>query len=186
MTPPPTEPTQMRIEKKIKHPALYIYHERQCDPKKCTAVRMHRQNKAMLVKKGVIQGSVFLNPFSKKALSREDSLVASKRGLMALDCSWARAEEVFPTFEAKTVPRILPFLVAANPVNYGKPFKLSTAEALGAALYIMGWTEEAEDLMSIFKWGPGFITLNREPLDDYAQAKNSREVVDVQLQYVGP
>jgi pre-rRNA-processing protein TSR3 len=71
-------------------------------------------------------------------------------------------------------------LIAANPVNYGTPTKLSTVEALAAALYIAGFPDEAQMILSKFKWGPEFLRLNQRFLNAYAQAKNSEEVVKLQ------
>jgi len=78
----------------------------------------------------------------------------------------------------------LPYLIAANPVNYGVPTKLSTVEALSAALYIVGFKEKAEQLLSKFKWGPNFIVLNQEFLEGYARAKDSAEVVELQRGFI--
>lgn len=127
--------------------------------------------------------SVVLNPVSERALSREDSVHAVKSGIVALDCSWKRAEDIFAQTWS-TRQRALPYLVAANPVNTYKPIKLSTAEAVAAALYIMGFKNQAEDLMSVFKWGPTFLTLNKEPLQAYSECKDSTQVVQVQKEFM--
>ena len=130
------------------------------------------------------RGAVILDPFTPKAFSPEDKERLQKRGLAALDCSWVHAKEVFEV-SGNWHARCLPYLVAANPVNYGKPTKLSTVEALAAALYISGFAEQATELLSKFKWGPQFIILNQELLDGYAQAKDSTGVVEVQKEFIG-
>ena len=164
---------------------VVVYHAKQCDPKKCTALKLRRHNLVTVVHRirALPKGSVILNPFSKKAFSPEDRLRIEKRGLTAIDCSWIHADEVFE-LSMRGASRCLPYLIAANPVNYGAPTKLSTVEALAAALYIVGLKDKAERLLSIFKWGPQFINLNRELLDSYAKTKDSSEVVELQEEFM--
>jgi len=80
----------------------------------------------------------------------------------------------------KRKKRALPFLIAANPVNYGKPFILSSAEAFAAALLILGEQEQAQSLLEKFNWGAEFLRLNEEMLLAYSTAKDSTEVVAMQ------
>jgi pre-rRNA-processing protein TSR3 len=129
------------------------------------------------------RGAVILNPFSEKAFSPADRERILRRGLAAIDCSWIHADEVFE-LNMRGASRCLPYLIAANPVNYGKPTRLSTVEALAAALYIANLKQEAENLLTIFKWGLQFIALNQELLDSYAEAKDSGEVVKLQKNFM--
>ena len=80
--------------------------------------------------------------------------------------------------------RSLPYLVAANPVNFGKPFKLTTVEAFAAALYILGEDEQATTILGKFNWGHTFSELNCELLEAYARAKDSSEVIAIQSEYL--
>lgn len=164
---------------------ISVYHAKQCDPKKCTALKLKRHNMVRVVHRirGLSRGAVILNPFSDRAFSPADRGRLERRGLAAIDCSWMHADEVFE-LSMHGASRCLPYLIAANPTNYGVPTKLSTVEALAAALYIAGFKNEAERLLSIFKWGPTFIELNQERLDSYAQAKNSAEVVELQKDFI--
>ena len=135
--------------------------------------------------RGLPRGAVILDPLSDRAFSPADRGRLERRGLAAIDCSWIHADKVF-RLSVHGASRCLPYLIAANPVNYGVPTKLSTVEALAAALYIVGLKEKAERLLSIFKWGPHFIVLNQELLESYADAKDSSEVVELQKNFMWP
>ncbi len=164
-------------------PEILVYHAGQCDPKKCTGTRLGRMRKAKIVKKmrHIPRGAVVLNPVGEVAFSVADRERVMKAGIVALDCSWKQAEKIFAASRIGA-QRALPYLLAANPINTYIPVKLSTAEALAAALYILGMTEQAEDVLSVFKWGHSFLTLNREWLDSYAECSTSGEVVQVQTE----
>ncbi|WMW23324.1 DUF367 family protein [Methanolobus mangrovi] len=168
-------------EKDIK---LFLYHAKQCDPKKCTGKKMARFGLVNLSEKieRIPSRSILLDPMAEKALSPEDS---AKKGITVLDCSWEEVERVFPQLlRMRLEHRALPYLVAANPVNFGRPFKLTSVEAFAAALYILGNKQQAETVMSKFNWGHTFLELNHEPLEEYSQAKDSKDILRIQSEYM--
>lgn len=159
---------------------LHVRYEGDDDPAKCTArklarfdlVELHRSDRATPY-------GVVLNPHAERALSPADG---TGNVLVALDCSWESADEA--RFSLPGEHRALPYLVAANPVNFGRPLRLTTVEALAAALVIFGERERAERILSKFTWGETFLELNAEPLRRYAACADSTEVVDVQQEYL--
>lgn len=117
-------------------------------------------------------------------MSKEDVDLIASKGIAVVDCSWNRLDEVpFGRIRGQA-PRLLPWLLAANPVNYGRPCKLSCAEALAAALYIGGYKEEAQALMSCFKWGHSFLSLNEGLLELYAACSTAEEVIAAQNEHL--
>jgi len=165
---------------------LIVYHANEDDPKKCSAKKLAKFGFAKLEKniRKIPKDMILLNPFAEKSLSREDLDVANKRGLLAVDCSWKNAENSFDYLDKKNHSRALPFVIAVNPVNYGKPLKLSTLEAFAAALYILDDVERAEEILRLYKWGPNFLVLNKEPLEDYRKAENSTDIIKKMKQYI--
>jgi pre-rRNA-processing protein TSR3 len=130
-------------------------------------------------------GAIILDPFAEKAVSTEDREAVAENGIAALDCSWKKIDKSSGLFKGKKNHRSLPFLVATNPTNYGKPCILSTAEAIAATFYIVGLKNNAIQIMSQFKWGPHFLKLNEELLEAYSHAKTSIEVVNIQNEFIG-
>jgi pre-rRNA-processing protein TSR3 len=165
---------------------IVIYYTAQDDRRKNTALRLRKHRKARIVTdvEAIPRHAVLLNPFAKKALSPEDLRTMRKNGLVALDCSWAHAEGLFPQLQGRVRSRALPFLVAGNPTKFGKPFVLSTAEALAAALHIAGEPRQARDLLAPLPFADSFWAVNRLPLEDYAACKTSGEVVQAQMAYL--
>ncbi len=160
---------------------LFAYRDNSCDPRKCTVKKLERAGLIRIFTRlsAIPRNTLLLDPTAEQALSPADSHV---RSVTALDCSW----EVLDTGAVSSwrIRRALPFLVAANPVNFGKPCMLSSVEALAAALLIMGEKEQAQEILKKVNWGIRFIEVNAEPLARYANAKDSSEVVAIQQDYL--
>jgi pre-rRNA-processing protein TSR3 len=155
---------------------------RQDDPFKCTAAKLAKFRLAEPVK-FIRKTSIVLNPFSEAPVMKSDTAIADS--VCAIDCSWERADEVLKQqrLAAHGIGRRLPAMLAANPVNYSKLGKLSSAEALAGALYILGEKALAAEMMDKFKWGHTFLELNENLLNDYSGAENAEQVVQIEKEY---
>ena len=160
---------------------LYAYRDNSCDPRKCTVKKLEKAGFLKIFNKisQIPRNTLLLDPTAEQALSPADKYVKS---ITVLDCSWV----VLDTGKVRSwrIRRALPFLIAANPVNFGKPCVLSSVEALAAALYIIGETDRAAELLSKVSWGNRFLEVNREPLGLYTSAKDSTEVIKIQELYI--
>ncbi|EPS67198.1 hypothetical protein M569_07576, partial [Genlisea aurea] len=159
----------------------------QCDAKKCTGRKLARFG---FLKESICLASSFLSyfpvssPTGTQCVSQGDHDLIKNRGLAVVDCSWARLEDVPFAKLRCAAPRLLPWLVAANPVNYGRPCELSCVEALAAALIICGEEETGNLLLSKFKWGHAFLSLNRELLESYSKCRSSADMIKVQNEWL--
>ena len=160
---------------------LYAYRDNSCDPKKCTVKRLERSGLVKVLSKisHIPRTTLLLDPTAEQALSPADR---PARSITALDCSW----DVLDTGAVSSwrKRRALPFLVAANPVNFGRPWRLTSVEAFAAALVILGEAARAALILESQGWGPRFLELNEEPLSLYAAARDSTEVVSIQGLYL--
>lgn len=160
---------------------LFVYHFGQDDPGKCTALRLIRLGLAKRVLKlshFAVQ-PILLNPLSSKILTSDMRSLVQRHGLLVLDCSWNKFESVFDRFSYGWNAR-LPGLLAGNPTHFGVLGRLSTAEAFAAALYIIGFKAEAAKILDCFKWGPTFLALNKELLDEYASLRGEKRIREIE------
>ena len=160
---------------------VYVLLLKQDDPHKCTAAKLAKFGFAKpLYRVGQIpKGTLVLNPTATRLVLPNDR---NLRSVVAIDCSWENVQVEF----RRALPglaRRLPTLLAANPTNYAKKHKLSSVEALAAASFIMGYKDVAEELLSLFKWGDTFLTLNKELLDAYSSAVSEEELSEIESQF---
>lgn len=161
-----------------------IYEFGQCDPKRCSGHRLVRYKKvdSIPLRKGF--SGILLSPNGKLSISPADREHIIKFGIGLIDCSWNQIESFDFSKLPKRNNRLLPWLVAANTVNYGKPWKLNCVEALAAALYIIGEKDEARTVFDGFSYGEEFFKLNGDVLDIYSKCADGAEVVKVQNEYL--
>ena len=70
----------------------------------------------------------------------------------------------------------MPYLVAANSVNYGRPWRLNCVEALAACFFICGHEDWAHEVLAHFSYGEPFLEINSQLLKRYAACTTEEEV----------
>ncbi|EIJ66050.1 hypothetical protein BD31_I1297 [Candidatus Nitrosopumilus salaria BD31] len=160
----------------VKLQVLMFYQD---DPKKCTAAKMVKFGLAQNIKKISNKGLV-LDPFSDKTLMPKDKSLI--RSIVGIDCSWNLADQAFSK-KFDGIKRKLPPLLAGNPLNYSKLNKLTTAEALSASLFILGYKEQSLELLDKFKWGHTFYELNQNLLEEYLKLENEDQIDGILKDY---
>lgn len=159
-----------------------VYMLRQDDPSKCTAAKLVKFRIAEPARY-IGRRTIVLNPFSEQPVTKSDNDIADS--VCAIDCSWEKADDVLKQkrLVAHGIGRRLPALLAANPVNYAKLGKLSSAEALAGALFIVGSSATAAQIMDKFKWGHTFLELNQDLLRDYSEAETAEQISKIEREY---
>ncbi len=152
---------------------------KQDDPKKCSAAKLVKFGLVSNIRK-TSSRTLVLNPFSKKILLKSDKKLVNS--ITGIDCSWNHSTDTFSK-SFSGISRKLPPLLAGNPVNYAKLNKLTTVEALSAALYILGDSETMSSLLAKFNWGHTFYTLNKNLLEDYSKAKSESDIHKICEEY---
>ncbi|KAJ7066469.1 hypothetical protein C8F01DRAFT_1123391 [Mycena amicta] len=153
-----------------------------CDPRRCSGKKLSRLGLIKELKVGSRFRGVVVSPKGTQVISPSDREIILAGGLAVVECSWARLDDVPFNKIASPHERLLPYLLATNPTNYGKPWRLNCVEALAAAFYITGFDSYAERLLSGFGWGGSFWKVNRTFLEKYKTCTSSEDVGRMQEQ----
>ncbi|KAL7278198.1 hypothetical protein ACG7TL_008172 [Trametes sanguinea] len=151
-----------------------------CDPRRCSGKKLARQGLIQDLRVGQRFRGVVVSPKGTQPVSPADRDIVAQNGVAVVECSWARLDEVPFNKISSPHERLLPYLVATNPVNYGKPWRLNCVEALAAAFYITGFDSYAERLLSGFGWGHSFYEVNKHLLEKYKTCTDAESVSAMQ------
>ncbi|TKY89501.1 hypothetical protein EX895_002032 [Sporisorium graminicola] len=155
-----------------------------CDPKRCSGKKLSRLGLIQELRVGQKFRGIVLTPNATQTLSPADAHIIAENGVAVVECSWARLDEV-PFGKLKSPnERLLPHMIATNPVNYGKPMKLNCVEALAAAFYVCSMPAQGRLLLSKFGWGEHFPKINARWIRAYRGCKDAREVVELSRKMV--
>ncbi|SCU81850.1 LAMI_0B07932g1_1 [Lachancea mirantina] len=155
-----------------------------CDPKRCSGKKLERVGVIQSLRVGQKFQGVVVSPNGKGVVCPNDREIVEMNGVAVVECSWARLEEVpFNKIGGKN-ERLLPYLVAANQVNYGRPWRLNCVEAIAACFAIVGRMDLASELLSHFSWGLGFLEVNKELLEVYQQCTDQDSVKEAEAKWL--
>lgn len=129
---------------------------------------------------GQKHSGVIITPNGKQVVSPADNEILEQYGAAVVECSWARTAEVPWSKIGGKCERLLPYLVAANSVNYGKPWRLNCVEALAACYAICGHLEWAQEILAPFSYGESFLEINSSVLKKYAACKDAAEIKEAE------
>jgi len=150
-----------------------------------SGVRLVRRGLAEAMPPNATFRGVVLSSMSEVVVSRADRELIESHGLAGINCSWNCVDELpWERLRRQGHHRKLPYLLAANSVNYGRPYKLNTAEAIAATLLIAGFDDVADEVLQAFSWGDEFVRLNREALEAYRAVEDSAAVLAQQAAYL--
>ena len=160
---------------------LAMWDSNQCDPKHCSGHWLAQHGYVRRLAVGTTFRGIALSHHGTRTVSPADRAVVEEHGIVVLDCSWNRTEEIsLQKLKASSGHCLLPFLVAANNINYGRGMKLNDAEAWAAALYIVGLKDEGRQLLESFPYGEEFFKINAHLLDAYAECANGEAVTQAE------
>ena len=155
-----------------------------CDAKRCSGKRLMRLGLMRELHVGQKHAGVVISPRATTLVSAADRATLEQFGAAVVEASWKRIDEV--PFHRLGGPhaRLLPYLVAANPTNYGRPWRLNCVEALAAAFAICGHRDWAEHVLSSFSYGQAFLDINEAVLKRYAACQDADEVQKAEEQWL--
>lgn len=155
-----------------------------CDPKRCSGKKLERLGYIRNMRVGQKFQGIVVSPNGKGVVCPDDREIVESFGAAVVECLWARLDEIpFNKIGGKH-ERLLPYLVAANTVNYGRAWKLNCVEALAACFAIVGHVDWAEELLKNFSWGLTFLKINKELIEVYQQCTDSESVEKAQADWL--
>ncbi|KAE8349053.1 hypothetical protein BDV28DRAFT_142039 [Aspergillus coremiiformis] len=147
-----------------------------CDPKRCSGKRLMHLGLMRELAIGQKYPGVVVSPNAKKIISPSDRDILEQYGAAVVECSWVRLKEVPFSRIGGKCERLLPYLVAANTVNYGRPWRLNCVEALAACFCICGHEDWAREVLKNFSYGEAFLEINSQLLKRYAACTTEEDI----------
>ena len=162
-------------------------------PKACTGRWLVRTGRVRELRHRPPYGRapLLLDPHADRPLSRSDSELVGRVGLLGVDCSWNRLHERggYPSEDRWLVElrqrRRLPWLLASNPQHFGRVSELNTAEAFAAAVHVLGHPQQAAHLLAGRRGGAAFFQLNGPALSAYGLSPDEETLREAERRIFG-